>query len=379
MNQTLLREWPSFDLRANDGWDRIVSQAGLNPSMLREWCELTWKSVGVSTNNAHLFVHRDDEGKVSAVLPFFYSLTRTLGIPIVLIQPMTNLVSYHAELVSLTDAPRLLNQFLLSIPRWDCLHFANVNVAGVTAQAIRSAALELGAPVQTIAGDVSPYLPIDSSWEDFLSTRNKKFRYKLRRRWESMHDSATLNLVWYERGDDIETLLESILHVERRSWKAKVRVAITDDPREIEYHRGLLPLLAAKNMLTACVLYSDQQPIAYSLCCYDRETGWFGQLKTSFDEAHSQVSPGAIVIDASVEQAFRISAKEFDFLGNLGEHKLYWTAKTRTHADFFLYAPRVVPRSLEWMKRMKRYANDWIEAKRSDLIVPAGKRLNSLC
>ena len=82
--------------------------------------------------------------------------------------------------------------------------------------------------------------------------------------------------------------------------------------------------------------------------------GWFAQLKTSYDEEFSERSPGAIVVDRSVRQAFEAGYKEFDFLGDMDRHKLAWTAKSRTHVDYFLFGKHPFVRFMSSMKRLKR-------------------------
>ena len=83
---------------------------------------------------------------------------------------------------------------------------------------------------------------------------------------------------------------------------------------ELKYHRRLLPVLAQDGALLANVLHRAERPIAYSLCCHCH--GWVGHLKTSFDQEFASLSPGGYVIDASVERAFDLKAREFDFLGD---------------------------------------------------------------
>jgi CelD/BcsL family acetyltransferase involved in cellulose biosynthesis len=217
--------------------------------------------------------------------------------------------------------------------------------------------------VQTIPGDVSPYLPIDCSWEAYLGQKDKKFRYKLRQRRKFVEQDPRCRLTWYRDPTDAERLLADIVQIEARSWKARAGIDIPSNPVELQYHRVLLPFLAQQGWLDANVLYIEDQPAAYNLCCSYK--GWVGQLKTSFDEKFAELSPGTAVIDASIERAFGQQAREFDFLGDAGGHKLAWTSHTRTHADYFLYAPRLRPRLIGWLKTLKNRFRPSSDARRS--------------
>jgi CelD/BcsL family acetyltransferase involved in cellulose biosynthesis len=274
------------------------------------------------------------------------------GLGMTVLQPASNLVSYHAEVVSAGGHRALLERWIHDSPRWDVLHAANLEVEGPTAKAITALAQEMGAPLQVIPGDLSPYLPLEGTWDAYLATKKKKFRYKLRHRRELLDQNGKWELRWFESAADTERLLQDIVHIEARSWKAKEGIDIPADARELEYHRALLPFLAKQGALLANVLYIADQAVAYCLCCRDRQ--WVGNLKTSFDESFAVLSPGAVVIDTSIERAFSLGAREFDFLGNSGSHKLAWSELMRVHADYFLFAPRLKPRVVALLKTLKK-------------------------
>jgi CelD/BcsL family acetyltransferase involved in cellulose biosynthesis len=240
---------------------------------------------------------------------------------------------------------------LASVRGWEVLQFANVPVDGETAGAVRTLAAELRTPLQTLPSDESPWLPLEESWEKLLASKNKKFRYKVRHRRDLLDKNGPWDLRWYEHGTRIDELLQAILQIEAVSWKAAEGVDIPSRPHEVEYHRQLLPFLARQGALLANVIYIGTQPAAYCLCCRDGD--WVGNLKTSFDQSLEKLSPGAVVIDTAIERAFALGAKEFDFLGNAGSHKAAWTSNVRSHADYFLFAPRLKARLVGMLKLMR--------------------------
>ena len=81
-------------------------------------------------------------------------------------------------------------------------------------------------------------------------------------------------------------------------------------------------------------------------------------MKTSFDQEFATLSPGGYVIDASVERAFDLGAKEFDFLGDAAPHKLAWTSTTRKHGDFFLFGRT-------WKGRIIGHLKRWSQQRRT--------------
>jgi CelD/BcsL family acetyltransferase involved in cellulose biosynthesis len=202
----------------------------------------------------------------------------------------------------------------------------------------------------SIQAESSPYIPIDKEWAGFLKLRDKKFRYKYRKRQEALEDGSSRRITWYRNREDVPALLAAIFTIEARSWKAKEGVDIRRESDEGRYHERLLPFLADAGFLDANVLHEDDIPLAYSLCCKAGE--WVGQLKTSFDCSYDHLSPGSIVIDASIRRAFESGASEFDFLGDAGSHKAAWTDQSREHVDLFLFSRHPRSRLLGALKAL---------------------------
>jgi len=347
MSECTLLPLARADAQTVGTWERLVAEAGLNPSLEPGWLGVAAASIGAGRQVQVLVQHAANG--IHTLVPFFNSRRRMFGLPMTALELGSNLMSYHAALVAPPGAAAAALEALLShAGRWDLLHAANIPVDSETAQAIEALARRLGTPLQVIPGDASPYLPLAGSWEQLIAGHNKKFRYKLRKRQELIRGDSQFRLDWFTSEADTEVLLREVLAIEQRSWKVTAGMDIASREVEIEYHRRLLPYLARAGMLLGNVLYRSHQPIAYSLCCSCR--GWIGHLKTSFDDAFAELSPGAFVIDVSIEKACALGAREFDFLGHAAPHKLAWSEHVRRHADYFLFAPRLKARLVGGLK-----------------------------
>lgn len=334
-------------------WRDLVVERGMNASLDPGWTRVIVDTIDRAHHTVYLWTWRES-GTLRAAIPFFRSRQRVLGVSMRTLELASNLMSYHAELASRDSCEDALRRFLQQQEAWDVFRACNVPDDSATAHAIAAVARANGGAHRTLRGDASPYLPIGGSWSDYLSTRHKKFRYKLRKRADDLRANPDLNLRWFTAESECDALLEAILAVERRSWKTTQGMDISSRDFETEYHRRLLPHLAREGMLVAVVLFAAARPIAYSLCASSR--GWFGHLKTSFDEEFAAVSAGGIVIDASVERAFSSGASEFDFLGHDAPHKLAWTERVRRHADHMLVAPTIKARLVHGVRDVARAA-----------------------
>lgn len=341
--------------RYESEWSQLVDSTALNPSLLPGWMRIVAANNGIA-HHAKLLVHRDG-GRVMGVVPYFAQPARILGITLKKISLISNLVSYHADLPCAGSRLNLLQALLRSEPGWQVLQVDNILPDGSMAVALEQLGQDLGGRLLTYPVDFAPYLPIAQPFDALVATMDKKFRYKYRKRQESLGDHTGLSMRWFTQPDEVQAFLDAMLAVEARSWKAREGVAVAAATHEGSYYAKLLPYLAAQGDLLANVLFQADTPVAYNLCCH--HGAWVGQLKTAFDISLEQLSPGALVIDSAIRAAFERGAREFDFLGTPGKsapepHKLFWTKHVRSHISCFLFAPRPVPRLIAAVKHWRQ-------------------------
>lgn len=324
-----------LDETLRQAWEAIARQTQANPSLYPAWTSITAESHDLM-NDTKLFVARRDGGIVG-VFPVYVKTSVFLGIPFRTLSLVSNVVSYHNNLLSTLGTKRAIK---LIIDRALSVNTHAIHLAGIPDESELGAFLldnVLTREYRTLRlrGESSPYLPLTENWDELLASKPKKFRYKLRKRAELLANSKSLRMRWFNDSNEFSALIDAICIIENNSWKKDAGLSIFDKSRERRYNESLISHLIAKNALLANVLYHDETPIAYNLCCI--LNGWVGQMKTSFDTQFSDLSPGALVIDHAIRRSFELSAYEFDFLGDADQHKLAWTKQVRSHSDHFLF------------------------------------------
>ena len=184
-------------------------------------------------------------------------------------------------------------------------------------------------------GHSSPFLRIATTWDAFIAGKDKKFRYKVRNSLKDLEGAGALTEGWIVAPAQVDAFYAQLLEIERNSWKVSAGMAICGSQMEQQYYRRLLPFLAARDALRANLLILDGRPIAYSLCY--ASGGAFRQLKTSFDDRYAELGPGSAVLNRSLQRAFESGATEFDFLGDVMQHKNQWASGVRAHCTVYLY------------------------------------------
>lgn len=351
--------WESLPGDLLRSWSSLVASGGYNPSLHPGWLDATVRSWGLAPMT-RVAVVRD--GEAWAIIPFLVRPGRVMGLPMRCLELPTNVVSYHAEIVSTGDLSGLLGRFLADrrLPPWDAFRVVNLPVGGNTARAIRSLNKPSACGLSVRAAEQSPYAPIDRDWTAYLATRAKKVRSNVSRSQRMMRDAGESGMSWYTAGSDTRQLLAEMLEIESQSWKANAGAAILADTPQCRYYEHLLPWLAAHEALLANVLLVQNRPCAYTLCA--SWNGWIGQLKTSFVQELRDA--GSRVIHSSLERAFQTSgAREYDFLGDNAPHKRRWADLLRAHEDLWVFACHLRGRTLALLKSIadRRYERQLLQ------------------
>ncbi|NNM81298.1 MAG: GNAT family N-acetyltransferase [Burkholderiales bacterium] len=332
-------------------WRDLVAGNDFNPSLLPGWMQCA-RAVSDDRPDWRVFLEFDEREMLTGVIPYFLHEIRLMGIRARAVELGGNLVSYHQEIISAGGQKNLLREFMALVRGWDLMRMFNIAAEGKTATVVSELAGEKGCLHLFHPGESSPYLPIAGKWEDYLSTKSKRHRYRLRRQEKSLQEEPDWVLKWFEGEEGCDDLLADMLKIEAGSWKASAGMDIPGRPAELEYHCRLLPMLAKEGMLLANVLYMKGEPAAYGLCY--RWNAAIGQMKTSYQERFREDSPGALVLISLLRRAFDEGCEEFDFLGDEMEHKTIWDTESRRHVSILLFGSTLKGRMLGLAKQLQR-------------------------
>lgn len=334
-----------------DAWHQLLLEGDYNLSMAPEFIRASAGSVGRLEQMRVLRATRG--GVLVGALPFFVEATRMYGMPMRKIGLGGNLIAYHHEITAPGLEAQMLRALLSDGRRpWDVFCAESLTRGGPTIEALRCVASDVGSVLVNYPADVSPYLPITQTWEQYLGNRSSNFRYNLKRKEKALRKAGRVEERWFEHAEDADEVLRCMRYIEAKSWKTELDIAVTSKPSEVRYYEELVPFLARRGLLFTNVIYLDGDPVAYHLSY--RFAGRVGNLKTSFDNAHGAASPGAVVIQSAIRKSFESGAREFDFLGDDQYHKRLWTDHARGHDTCFLFSRRWRGRVVGFAKQLRQ-------------------------
>lgn len=314
-------------------WTNIVKTNNINPSLLPGWMHCVTEAFNL-TNQYRVFILQENS-ELIGIIPYFVKKETINGIAVNTLQFGGNLVSYHQELIANKHQQQLLLEhffaYITKHLQWDLTIINNIWDDGLTHKALTS----LNSHTLNLSpGESSPYLSLNGDWNTLIASKRRKFRYKVNKREQELVRNPDIESIWYS-GSDSEKLTETILEIEKNSWKVRENMDISSKPVETHYYQQLLPYMVDRELLLANVLKINGTPAAYNLCY--QHNGMIGQIKTSFNEEYKDFSPGAMIIEEAIRKYFAMGLKEFDFLGDIMPHKQTWTKKYRRHNTITIF------------------------------------------
>jgi CelD/BcsL family acetyltransferase involved in cellulose biosynthesis len=211
--------------------------------------------------------------------------------------------------------------------------------------AIRRAIDEKQRPFVLVPSEVhaAPYLVLDEQDAGSQHERAAKAQSVARQRAHlERRGRITVDTLQAEPAvlDALQTLTR-LLHARWDDGRS-----VLDNPRTVQFHQHVLPLLLAEGRLRMMQMCADGRPIAV---CYllvagtaqprNGEGSWCGYLLAGYDrEWAGRIHLGRLVVVTAMELAARAGAREFDFLKGSERFKYYWPVRERVCIDADLYS-----------------------------------------
>lgn len=172
--------------------------------------------------------------------------------------------------------------------------------------------------------DICPYIQLSSNYADYLETRSEGFKKRLRYAQRSaVRNDLTVTELKPESFPP-EQLPEVFLSLHRHRYG--VTSCFVPELAQ-SFVREIFPLLFAERSLRAFALFAKERIVGINICmvgvkslCY-----WNG----GFLAEASGWSPGKLLIDAGIRQAFAMQFAEYDFLRGTEDYKSDWVNSTR--------------------------------------------------
>ncbi|HEX5030267.1 MAG TPA: GNAT family N-acetyltransferase, partial [Candidatus Eisenbacteria bacterium] len=181
--------------------------------------------------------------------------------------------------------------------------------------------------------------------------QSANFRSDLKRKGNKAR-RAGLEIRRFTDPSSVSTVLDAIYAIETKSWKESTQSSITTNPQARVFYDRFLPRAAEAGWFESFLLYFEGVPAAYDMGV--RFASRYYMLKTSYDQAWSEQSPGVVLREHVVRHLYETGCAEHDFLGDDEPWKMRWTSSLRGHTHYYLYdTSRLGANIYSFLKRLQ--------------------------
>ena len=168
---------------------------------------------------------------------------------------------------------------------------------------------------------------VNENWEKFIKSR-RNFRRKLRKIEKSLNKLGIWRIRVFGNGEIDKSVLNSVLDIERRSWKQiwRMEKKIAEDYDLLMTLNGAIETSELDRNFKWYIWFLEANGlnIAYSLVLIFKQTAYI--VKTSYDKSYRKYYPGIFVNNAAIQDLFRSeNIKTIDWLTDLEFHR-NWTS-----------------------------------------------------
>ncbi|RMG43959.1 MAG: GNAT family N-acetyltransferase [Acidobacteria bacterium] len=209
----------------------------------------------------------------------------------------------------------------------------------------------------------SPYVRIEGDWEAYEAGLRTKFRANLRRRRRNLEKrEGEVAVETVTGGERLAGALGDALEIEAAGWKGRRGSAIRCRPELASFYAEWCARAAELGWLRLSFLTAGGRRIAFNLNL--EVEGREYCLKIGYAPEMARYSPGQLLWQELLRDAFRRGLSEFDFLGDVTPAKQEWRPALRDVYWVYLYLPTAAGRLHEAVKfgavpRLKRWTARW--------------------
>lgn len=324
MKLALYEDSSVFDA-LRDEWDALLQHS--TSDLI--FCTWEWQSTWWETYEAgHLWVItcRDDAGRLIAIAPWFIEhnpeerVLRTIGCV-----DVTDYVDIIADVDHIDVIHDALASFVTEHhSAFDRVNLCNIPEASPTTTSFLKKLQDCGFEAEIVLQEVCPVIELPETFEEYLSTLDKKQRHELRRKQRRAEAEAEIE--WYVVGPehDLHEEMERFLELMAASHPEKA--AFLENPRNLAFFRNFMPVTFERGWLKLSFLKIDGKAAA-SYCDFDYGNRILVYNSGLLPDWHGHLSAGIVLLTRNIRDAIESKRAIFDFLRGDETYKYRMGAK----------------------------------------------------
>jgi CelD/BcsL family acetyltransferase involved in cellulose biosynthesis len=274
-----------------------------------EWQSIWWRVY--QPGKLWLVTCRDDDGRLMGIAPWFLNDSGTLyAIGCV------DVTDYLDVIVDTENMNLVLDCLSACLAQhqdeFRTIELCNLPETSPTRRVFAELLKQRGFSVTVEQSEVCPVIDLPGSWDEYLSSLDKKQRHELRRKMRRAN-GATDRLDWYvvDSDNDLQEEIERFLKLMAASDPEKA--VFLQDEQNVQFFKELVPVTQDRGWLHLNFLtVNDEAAAAYFNFTYNKHVLIYnsGLARDRYDH----LSPGIVLLAYNIRNAIENGYAVFDFL-----------------------------------------------------------------
>jgi len=323
-------------------WAAVVRESGqTSPFLSHEWFRCCWRGASPARRVETILVE-DTTGPVGLV-PLARWRASLHRVPARFVGMLDSPDTPYVDWLTVGRPEPVVDAVLTELMRsrdWDVFTLSGLPADSLTLKALESV---LPGRFRTVRlpSVPSPYVDVSGSWAAYWSGTSQRFKKTVRNVRNRLQKVGQVRVEEHREVAPGSPVLDEVIDVSRRSWKAAENVAIANMPGMADFFRELTGCASRNGWLRLWLLRLDGRAVATE---YQLESaGRIHALRADFDASvPSELSPGTHLSEEIIRTLFeRPGIHEYDMGPGDNAYKQRWATGTHENVRLLIFHPGV--------------------------------------
>ena len=349
----IIEEVKDFNEFLNLGgdWDRLLRRSSFNTIFLsHDWFKCWWSAYGAGKKLFILLIK--EKGELIGISPLMISREYFRGFPVKRVAFIENDETPRSNFITLRKRVKIIEETIAHLIQksgmWDILIFNKIPIDTDTHKILHRICRKKGIAFLTRPSLHSPFLRIDTDWDNFYKNTSQRFKKRLRYNNNQLKKLGSISIEDFCQPGNAEAVLADVFTIGRKSWKSKIGKSISSTRENKVFFSELACTAGAKGWLSLWLMRANNKPIAFEYHLQYKNK--VHALRSEFDEEYAAYSPGSVLDGHIVRNIFLNGFKEYDMGGSTDTYKKHWTPSVRKHCSILAFNKGFYPELLRFLE-----------------------------
>jgi CelD/BcsL family acetyltransferase involved in cellulose biosynthesis len=315
------RTLPEDFERLTAAWDALADRTAASPFARPGYLRAWWRAFGAG--RLEILTQRDGN-ELTAVMPLAHR-------PGLALSPCSwQLPEFRIARADDAAAAALFDELFGRRPQLVSLRF--LDGSDDTVKQLRRAADRAHYHSAVRSMDSCPVTFLEEDWSAYERKLSRNLKQDVARCRRRLGELGHVSLEVCESPDD----LEAAFALEQKGWKGSRGTAMASRRERRQFWAEITKWAADNGWLRLVFLRAGARRVAFHLALESNQT--YVPLKGGFDPAVRECSPGKLIIHATLERAFSVGLRRYEFLAGGGDYKSRWATASSDRLHYRAFA-----------------------------------------